>query len=242
MIVLAAGSVHNFSDAQLKKLFRDNHVILDGRAVMLLIERGLGGLINAAACRRHTAHFDVQSYEQIEGDVRVNGIRGYRATAFKRTGDYVSIVYDKLPQVKSRVYDFRGNEMGYGMAVVGKHLVIPYVADEFYPDQLHPLRGKILCDYVDSLKKKFVRTCCSNVYAYYSRAEQNVLIMVNTTNDTLPYTGFKMTGEEVIEIEEIERDGKTRKKEFVFAADGFTVIKEPFPRMTTKTFLIKVQD
>ena len=240
VIVLAAGSVYNLSDLQLEKLFSDNHVILEGRAVSLLIDRGLGRLIGASGYKCYVENQDIQSYEQIEGDALVNGIPGYRASAFSRTGDYISIVYDEIPQVKSRVYDFMGSEVGYGMVTVGKHLVIPYAVTRFCADQLHPLRGKILCDYIDTLGKDFARTEDSNLYAYYSKTTENVLIIVNPTLHTRPITRFKMTGEGVKRLWEIERDGVRREKTFAYDKEGFVVVEEPLVSLTTKTFVLEI--
>lgn len=242
VIVLAAGSVCNFSDEQLEKLFRDNHVILEGEAAKLLIDRGLGHLIGASAYKIYKSDYDIQSYEQIEGDTLVYGIPGYRASAFSRTGDYIDITYDCEPCIKSRVFDFAGNEVGYGMVTAGKHLIVPYTITDFQIDLLHPLRGRILCDYIDSLEKNFARADYSNIYAYYSKAEQNILILVNPTNHTLKVTRFKLTGDKVARLYEIERDGSKKEKEFVLDEEGFVVIEEQFEALTTKTFALEISN
>ena len=238
VVVLAAGSVYNFTDSELRMLFAQNRVILEGKAAMLLIDRGLGELFGGKSYRVYELEMDVQAYEQIEGDNLVNGIPGYRASAFSRTGDYVAIEYHKVPEVQSRVYDFCHREIGYGSVIASGHLVVPYVVDKFCQDQLHPLRGKILCDYVDSLGKAFARTNYANVYAYYSKSASNVLILVNSTLNNLPLTKFKLTGECIEKLYEIDRDGVTREKAFTIDEDGFVTIEEEFRYITTKTFLI----
>lgn len=239
VILLAAGSVNNLSDEQLKKLFHDNHVILEGQAAMLLIDRGLGELFGASGYQQYITNRDIQSYEQVEGDTLVHGIPGYRASAFSRTGDYIAITYQEEPQVKSRVYDFAGNEIGYGMVAAGKHFVVPYRVTDYCVDQMHPLRQKLLCDYIDSLKKDFVRADYSNIYAYYSKAQESVLILVNPTLHTLPATRFKLTGRDVHKIYEIERDGSRKEKSFCVDEEGFVVIEEAFVNLTTKTFILE---
>ena len=236
---MAAGSVHNFSDAQLKNLFCDNHVILEGEAARLLIDRGLGELIGASSYKRYVENRDIHSYEQIEGDALVNGIPGYRASAFSKTGDYICITYNEKPKVQSRVYDFTGNEIGYGMVVVGKHLIVPYAVISFCTDMLHPLRSHILNQYIDSLNKDFVRTGASNIYAYYSKAKENVLILVNPTHHTFQQTRFKIAGSGVKNMYEIERDGTKKEKDFVMDEEGFIILEEKFASMTTKTILFQ---
>lgn len=238
VIVLAGGGVNNLSDGQLEALFCNNHVILEAGAVLNLLERDLGGLIGASGCRRYVKEEDVQSYEQIEGDTLVNNIPGYRASAFCQTGDYVSIAYDTTPMVRSRVFDFTGREIGYGMVEMGGHLIIPYVVDDLFVSHMHPLRRQIICDYIDSLKKEFVRMDYSGTYAYYSKAEENVLILVNPTLHSLAATRFKLTGEQAVQIFEIGRDGERREREFTVEGDGFVCLDEPFEALTTKTFVL----
>lgn len=239
VVVLAAGGVYNYTDAELRALFTDNHVILEGKAAMLLIDRGLGELFGGKAYQAYVSDMDVQAYEQIEGDKLVNGIPGYRASAFSRTGDYVVIQYSMMPEVQSRVYDFNHNEIGYGSVIANGHLVVPYVVDKFCADQLHPLRGKILCDYIDALGKTFARTNYANTYAYYSKGEKNVLILVNSTLNNLLVTKFKLTGEKVNKLYEIDRDGVMREKTFTYDEEGFVTVNEEFQYITTKTFIIE---
>jgi len=238
VVVLAAGSVYNFSDEQLKELFTNNQVILEGKAAMLLIDRGLGDLIGASAYCVYKGNLDIQSYEEIEGDKLVNGIPGYRAGAICRSGDYVAFTWSEEPEILSRVYDFYNRELGYGTVVAKGHLVVSYIITRFCRNHLHPLRGKFLYDYLDTAKTVMARTDQLNVYAYYSKAESNVLILVNTTVNTFSETRFKLMGEAVKEIFEIERDGIMRKKEFFCTEDGFIVIPEIFDRTKTKTFVI----
>lgn len=242
VVVLAAGNVYNFSDEQLRQLFADNRVILDGKAAILLIDRGLGDCIGAVDYRIYTANVDVQSYEQMEGDRLVDGIPGYRATAFYSIGDYAAITYQEKPEVQSRVYDYLQQEIGYGAVIAKGHLVIPYIVMDSCPELMHPLRRQILCDYIDSLGKKFVRTDYSSVYAYYAKADKNVLILVNATLNSLPVTRFKLTGEKVCRVCEIDRDGVTREKAFTCEEDGFVRVEEPFACISTKTFVLEVME
>ena len=56
VIVLAAGSIYSLTDEQLCDMFADNHVILEGQAAKLLIDRGLGYLIGASGSSRAMAN------------------------------------------------------------------------------------------------------------------------------------------------------------------------------------------
>ncbi len=240
VIVLSAGGVHNFTDEQLVRLFADNRVIMEGHAVELLVDRGLGHLIGVNGYKHYIAHVDNIGYEQIEGDKLVFGVQGCRASAFKRTGDYVSIAYEEQPEILSRVYDSFGKELGYGIVVAKGHLIVPYViTGSGQIDQMHPLRQTLICNYIDDLKKDFVRADYSSIYAYYSKAEKNVLILVNPTHSTRPTTRFKMTGSVPCKIYEIERDGSLLEKIFSLDEEGFVVIEEAFAALMTKTFVIE---
>lgn len=237
VVVLAAGSVYNYTDRQLERLFDRNHVILEGKAAMLLIQRGLGRLIGAEDFREYAEKRDVQAYEQIEGDRLINGIPGYRATA--NAGNYVAIRYQEVPQVLGRVYDFYNKELGYGSVIAKGHLVIPYVITEFIIAQMNLYRGHILREYLEGLSKDLVLTDYPNVYAYYSVKEETVLILVNSTLNTLPVTRFKLTGKKVTGVREIDRDGVTREKAFTQDNDGFIRLEEPFGYISTKTLILE---
>lgn len=241
VIVLGAGATYNFSDEQLRNVFDNNHVILDGMTAMQLINRGLGSLIEATSYLNYLSEADIHSFEQVEADIMVSGIPGYRASASKRTGDYVAIEYVKEPHVRTRVFDYFGREVGLGIVEVKGHLVVPYVIDGFYSNQLNPMRQQVVCEYIDSLYKEFVRADYSNVYAYYSKAEENVLILVNATLHTLPVTRFKMTGDTIYKIYEIDRDGARREKKFSIDKEGFILLEEEFVALTTKTFILQLK-
>jgi len=199
----------------------------------------MGHLIGATGYRIYISDADVHSYEQIEGERKVYGISGYRACAFQQTGDYVAIDYVKQPDVQSRVYDFYNEEIGFGMVIVKGHMVVPYIITAFQINQLHPLRRKILCDYVDGLQENIVRTDYSGVYAYYSKGKQNILILVNSTLQALPTTRFKLTGETARKIYEIDRDGVIRERDFSYVEEGLIQVHEKFAAITTKTFIIE---
>ncbi len=237
VIVLGAGVTYNFTNEQLQSMFLNNNVILDGMTAIHLIERGLGDLIGAEGYRTYLSEDDVQSFEQIEGEAKVHNIPGFRAS-LKRTGNYIAIRYRKDPDIKSRVFDYNGSEIAPGIVVTKGHLVVPYVIDGYYVNHYNPMRQKIICDYIDSLGKDFVRADYSSVYAYYSKGEENVLILVNATPHTLPVTRFKMTGSAVKRLYEIDRDGVRREKSFSIDADGFVVVEEVFKGQITKTFAL----
>lgn len=239
VVVLAAGSVYHFTDKQLRDLFAENRVILDGKAAIHLIDRGLGAFIGAEDYQIYISEKDRQAYEQIEGERLVNGIPGYRASAFSRTGDYVAISYHQMPDVQSRVYDYDHKQLGYGHVISKGHLIVPYVINDFYPDQLHPLRGKIVCDYIEAQGKVCARTNYSSVYSYYAKGEKNVLILVNSTLNNLPSTKFKLIGETANKVYEIDRDGAVREKNFTYDEEGFITVDEEFHYISTKTFVVE---
>lgn len=239
ILVLAAGGVYNFSDVELEKLLTNNNVILDGKAVELIIDRGLGHLVNADGYKVYISDVDIQSYEQVEDGIIVNDIPGYRASAFSRTGNYVAISYNDEVLPKSRVYDNVGSELGLGITEVNGNLIIPYEVDQFWMDQLHPLRQKLVCDYINEQNNVVAMTEQPNIFIYFSQGEKNVVIMVNPTNDILETTRFKINNFEVSEITEIKRDGTCEKVDFTVNDEGFMEIDEIFLPLTTKTFIVE---
>ena len=85
----------------------------------------------------------------------------------------------------------------------------------------------------------FALTDYTGVYPYYSKGEnQDVLILVNSTLQTLKQVRFKLTGRKLEKLSEVDRDGIIREKDFSYDSEGYIVINEPFNAIITKTFIL----
>ncbi len=219
VVALGNGAVNNFTDEQLKALFKNNKVLLDGGAVMLLIKRGLGDLVCARSAVRCKYEYDPQSQEEVVGDVIIDGIKGYRASTYLRCGDYIKIEYDGVAfdqnglsvsndelSVKTVVLDYKGDNFGIGIVSAKNFMVIPYWYEErTLSEQFNRLRMHFLKEFLENSGKPMVCSNYPGVYAYmYKHNGSRVLFLVNGTvssfeSPRLRVSGFKVNSAEVVD-------------------------------------------
>lgn len=144
VVALGGGNAYNFTKEQIANLFKNNYVIVDGGAARVLIDRGLGEYIGAFSCETYISEHNVHSFEQVKDGIEVNGIKGYRATAYSKAGDYVNIKYKHENGALSYVYDYLGNKVGVGDVEGENFFVIPYVINRLCLEQFHDLRTTLL--------------------------------------------------------------------------------------------------
>lgn len=239
VVALGLGNVYNFTTKQLINLFKDNFVIVEGGAVRILIERGLGDLIGATSCETYYAENNVHSYEEAKDGVLINGKKGYRATTHAKAGNYVKIDYKDESGAKSYVYDYLGNKVGVGAMDGGNYFVIPFVISEILHDQHHDLRTTLLKRFLLKTGTEFVLTNHSGVYAYlYKQKHKTIVIVVNSTEQDFEKTSLQFSGVEFSKIVTVGRkSGKKRSVNFE-TKDGVTVIDCKNERLTTQTFIL----
>ena len=117
----------SLSDDELKRLFRDNFVILDAAAVDVLSERGLLGLVGATAIEHTGRDNGVYSIERFTDSDRY-------MTMQCGTGDFSRITYDRTRiRVLTEAADPSGRPLCPATVLVDGHiLVIPYLHIEAF--------------------------------------------------------------------------------------------------------------
>ena len=239
-VSLCNSAVYNFTKEQLKELFANNYVILDGSAAIRLIRMGLGELICAKSYKEHWEEKDIHAYEQAADGVEVNGKKGIRA-AVRRAGHYVEIEYEDGVIPKSYVYDYHGNVMGCGDVEGQNFFIIPYIYTEILYEQYNDLRTSMLRDFVHrKAKTPIVSMEYSGVYAYlYTRNEGKALMLVNTTVESFEAIQCNVYGMDIRRVSVVDKvTGEVRKANFERKGDTLTVF-EPFEYLSTQTLLLQ---
>ncbi len=235
-VALYGDIVNNFTDSELKDLFANNRAVLEGTAVMALVERGLGSLVGIKSYKAD--HNEARSYEQVSEGIIIEGIKGFRCTAHGRAGVYLNIEYDGAPDVKSRVYDYTGCEVGLGNVVSNGHFIFPYYSPDSWDilyDQFNPLRRELFVNYLLENDGKAIVSNYPGIYTYSSEvANKSVLILVNTTLSGFENTQFH-SAREIEEIIEICRDGVERKVSFT-KSGALVSVDSAIESVSTKTF------
>ena len=237
-VFLFGDAVYIFTDEELKQLFANNNVVVDGGAVLLLKERNLLSLIGAKDARLYPAETGYQAYEQIAGEEEIYGIKGFRASCRLAAGDFVKIDYNKETENKilSHVYN-AAQTIEWNAFVQGKNFLInPFVVDKKLYTQFSELRRHFLSNFVEDKAKVLLntRTECVNPYVYLNEKEAVVMI-VNSTLENYDKTEFFIKGVDFNKIISVDKDGVLR--ETAFECDGGKVrVERPLPYMSTVTF------
>lgn len=239
-VFLFGDAVYIFTDEQLKDLFKNNFVIVDGGAVLLLQERGLLSLIGATKATLYPAESGYQTYEQIVGDKEIYGIKGFRASCRIAAGNFVKVSYSEDMELLSKVYKADGS-IEWDSFVKGKNfLVNPFVIDKKLYTQFSELRRVFIADFVEETANKLVNTRFEGVNPYlYCSEKQSIVMLVNGSLENFDTIEIFIKGVIFNKIIAIDKDGKEREVAFEWNGDTLR-IDRALPYMSTVTLkLIK---
>lgn len=182
IIAISGQWLRNFDEDYIRRLFRDNAVILNGDSLSVLVELGLGELAGVAGCAYDIPRDGDVRYEMAQDDVDVYGIPGYRKSG--RNALLVQYREDAKLRVYSKLYNAYHQEMGYGTVKSGNVLILPYKGefrDQQHVDILHQsMLFQFLRDVSGVSKPVQVQEYCVSPYYY---GEAKTLVLVNFCDD-----------------------------------------------------------
>ena len=239
IVALGGGNTYNFTKEQLIDLFENNFVIVDGGAVRILIDRGLGFLIGATKYETYIGEHNVHSYEQVKDGILINDKKGYRVTAFGKAGDYVKISYKDESGAQSFVYDYLDNKIGVGDMDGGNYFVIPYVINGMYFEQYPDLRTTLLKTFLRKSGVELVLTNHAGVYVYlYKQHNKKVLIIINSTEEDFEATELELQNVKFTQIYAINRKSGGRRYVKYERQGHKLIIKTRNEHLTSQTLLL----
>lgn len=237
-VALFGGAADNFSDEQLKDLFANNFVLLEGGTALRLVKRGLGGLIFAKSAERIPYETTLLSYEQTKG--RVCGVKNRRASSFGKAGDYVKIEYGEGAEILSETFDNTQNFFGNGIARGKNFLLNPYVMNDFEGEQFNPTRTGILQSVLEEEGRETIMSgragvCCYHYKGAYGRA----LMIVNGTVENFSQIELTAVNVPVKEFYAVNRQSGAKEK-IAFVQNGNKLkIDFPLEYLSTATFIFR---
>ncbi|MDD5885429.1 MAG: hypothetical protein PUC66_05260 [Erysipelotrichaceae bacterium] len=216
IVVLFGQMATTFTDEELIALFQDNEVIVYGEAVLTLQERGLLSLIHAEVATRHPDKTATYCFEMAENGLMIRGMKQYKASVQRRTGDYVSIQYDHEVTPLSGVYNYAFERTGNGFVKGDHFLVVPYIPDhETSTSFLAPLRQSLYEIALPWQDISVLRTGIPGIYAYfYEQKDRDVLFFTNANYQAAKSFSF-MSSVAFSSLEEIKHDGSRSPAPFV---------------------------
>lgn len=182
IIAISGQWLRNFDEAYIRRLFRDNAIILNADSLCVLVEMGLGELAGVESCAYDIPRDGDVRYEMAEDDVDVYGIPGYRKTARKAL--MVQYSPDTQLRVYSKLYNAYHQEMGYGTVKFGNVLIMPHKGEyrnQQHLDILHQcMVNTFLAELKNISKPVQVQEYCVSPYYY---ANTKTLVLVNFCDD-----------------------------------------------------------
>lgn len=133
-LAISGQLLRNFAPDTIRQLLTDNVTLLDGEAVQVLLDLGLGDLIHVDNAEWHAVRTGYQSYEAADGHT-VEGVADPRVTMLQHTGDYLQLGYAPGYDVDvwSHAYSADGTQLGPVMAVINhRTIVMPMDEDPKY--------------------------------------------------------------------------------------------------------------
>lgn len=187
-VVAAAGQyLRNLAADEIRRLFADNYVILDGEAVSTLVDLGLGELAGAAGTQLIPMDNGINAYEQVVDGAAYCGITKARLTMQSGAGDFVKVDY--FPETALKAYTHAcspyGDDNGPAMTVVnGQVFILPYI--NYGVAALNPYRRAILLDALtkaDRFRRPVWTNAPHTTVIRYDQPGRTLLALVNFSGD-----------------------------------------------------------
>jgi hypothetical protein len=248
-IVAVSGQYfRNLSYEELRDLFSNNYVIMEGEAAYTLWDMGYGHLAGIIDIQWHKAHSGVQSYEETCNGEIYSGIRNSRMSSQGSIGPYLAIKYniDKYLNKITEVKNAEGDIVGPGMANYNnKIFILPYCASEGgFGAYLNTTRQEIIQSLISKMEGSIRPTIVLDapyVSIYdYAFEDKRVLVVVNASGDNLDEVKISLPGiaYDKTDIYEINKSRSDITKALVTLEDGIMTFKG-LKRLEVKAFVLK---
>ncbi len=213
--VFLCGSVVDYlTDEEVRDIFKNDYVLVDGSGALALFKRNLLSLIGAERATLRVAETGYQSYEECTDGTVIDGIKNLRASCRLAAGDFVEIEYTSPVTVHTKVFDHTAKALAPAIVEREGIFVLPYcLEDNKLWTQFCDLRKHFVIEWLK--KKSFKGVICSidGVSSYYYDGERKHLILVNGNVDTYEKVGVHLPAE-VKKIFRLRKDGSWREVDY----------------------------
>lgn len=125
VVAISGQFLRNLNPIQIKNLFTNHAVMLDGESAAILVEEGFGEFIHAKKGQWLEVHTGYQSYEQVDNGQQYTGISEPRMSLMQQTGDFYCLDYEGEVQVITNAYNEYHVYQGPVCVKVGQHFILP---------------------------------------------------------------------------------------------------------------------
>ncbi len=241
-VFLTASSAVCFTDAQLKELFKNNFVIIDGGATIELEKRGLLGLIHAQSATVIPMDSGYHSYEECADPVlRIDGVRKMRTSCRRDAyGDFVQIEYDNnAVEVKSHVFDHNAKLLAPAIVSGDGFLVLPYFIDRERVSLFGDLQRHFILEAVKAHTPKHAVCDVLGVSPYlYTEDNRAVMIVSNGQFDNYSEIEMVIGGFEFSKVLRIGDDGQLSEVKYKLS-DGHLKLDTPLEYLSSAALIFE---
>ena len=238
-LFLSGSSIDYFTDDEIKGVFKNNYVVLDGTGVLKLKDRGLLSLIKAKKATLCVSETGYQTYEECRADdIYIEGVRKLRASARSGAGNFVKVDYIGDVDVKTDVFNERMQKLAPAYVDGKGFLVIPFCMDKKLLSLFCDLRRYFLSkSLVDNTSELVVMDNMGISPYLFDKGDEKILILINSNVDNFKEIEFTYTGE-INKISKIEKDGTIRNVGFGKEGSRYTV-KDSMEYLSSTVLIIR---
>lgn len=237
-IVAVSGQYfRNLDEYELRQLFENNFVILEGEAASTLMDMGFGELAGIRNASWHKMDSGFQAYEEVCNGKKYCGIEKARISSQAVAGDFLEINYYEGIELTTVVKNPFDKPIAPGMAIFReKVLILPYGKfNENYQSHLTPIRQAIFQEVLRNCKVTNIPLFVEGepyVAVYpFNKGNTKALILMNASLDAIKKMRIFTPLLNTSDIMELDRSGKIQKAhiqrdgEYVILEDGMRAME-----------------
>jgi len=233
IVAISGQWLRNLAREEIRRLFEENAILLDGGAALTLHELGLGHLAGIPSLRKIVpVNSEDVSYEDVADGTVLSGCAAARFSAQGSCGSAVIFDYAPEAHVVTELKSFHGTTTGPGTVVYHRRcLVLPFVFPNV-PNSclLHTLRRELIVGLLQSLEHAPRRLSTAEGGAYlalyrFDQDDSTVLFVVNASTDDVDSVSLSLGGfgDGNRQAEIIQGDGAATKGTLAFARGQCTL-------------------
>lgn len=243
IIAISGQYFRNLNEKEIKNLFDNNFIILEGEAAYTLLDMGLGNLAGMAGAGWIGQDTGIQAYEQVCDGRTYCGLEEARLSLQYSAGQFLNIKYGRAPSLITVAKDPYGETVGNGMAIYDHRvLLLPFghfgnnvqkhlnkVRQEIFQGVLKGM-GRELCPvFVEG--DPYVLACL------YELGKQTALILSNFSSDKMEQVKIHAPSVDIEKVSAITRlRPKLCRVDAVREGDS-VILKDGLDRMETRVIL-----
>ena len=239
-IFLSGSSVDYFTDEEIKELFADNYVLVEGGAALALKKRGLLSLISAKTAEEVLPDTGWHTYEENEDETtKIDGVRRMRASCRQTAGTFVRVEYEKDVSIKTSVYNQNMVKLAPCYVDGEKFAVFPYCLTKKLQASFSDLRRYFLLQSIAKNTNNIIFSAITGISPYcYEQGLRRVLMLTNGNVDSFESIQLYVGEMTINRIYSLDRTGKMREVRFT-REKGSLVVHAPLEYLSLTVLIFE---